>query len=132
MDILSDTSEEAILQIKKEYENLLLELDPKNKILIDSWEDLQNKYKEKNFKFKVRDKELSIQTHSKSLSQTDIPKIALPKYEAWGDILIWQLTENVPGEFPFTSGLFPFKREGEDPKRCLWRRRSERTNKRFH
>ncbi len=133
LDILSDTSEEAILQIKKEYENLLLELDPKNKILIDSWEDLQNKYKEKKFKFKVRDKELSIQTHSKSLSQTDIPKIALPKYEAWGDILIWQLTENVPGEFPFTSGLFPFKREGEDPTRMFAGEGGpERTNKRFH
>ena len=77
------------------------------------------KYKEKLFKFKVRDKELSIQTHSKSLSQTDIPKIVLPKYEGWGDVLKWQLQENVPGEFPFTSGLFPFKREGEDPTRMF-------------
>ena len=84
LDILSDTSEEVVLQIKKEYKNLLLELDPKNKILIDNWGDLQNKYKEKLYKFTVRDKELSIQTHSKSLSQTDIPKIVLPKYEGWG------------------------------------------------
>lgn len=133
LDILSDTSEEVVLQIKKEYKNLLLELDPKNKILIESWEDLQNKYKEKLFRFKVRDKELSIQTHSKSLSQTDIPKIALPKYEGWGDVLKWQLQENVPGEFPFTSGLFPFKREGEDPTRMFAGEGGpERTNKRFH
>ena len=87
LDILSKNSKEVVLQIKKEYKNLLLELDPKNKILIDSWGDLQNKYKENLFKFKVRDKELSIQTHSKSLSQTDIPKISLPKYEGWGDLL---------------------------------------------
>ena len=133
LDILSDTAEEGVLQIKKEYKNLLLELDPKNKILIDSWGDLQNKYKEKLFKFKVRDKELSIRTHSKSLSQTDIPKIALPKYEGWGDVLKWQLQENVPGEFPFTSGLFPFKREGEDPTRMFAGEGGpERTNKRFH
>ena len=133
LDILSDTSEEVVLQIKKEYKNLLLELDPKNKILIDSWGDLQNKYKEKIYKFTVRDKELSIQTHSKSLSQTDIPKIVLPKYEGWGDVLKWQLQENVPGEFPFTSGLFPFKREGEDPTRMFAGEGGpERTNKRFH
>ncbi len=133
LDILSDTSEEAINQIKKKYESLLLELDPKNKILIDSWDELQKKYKEKLFNFKVRDKELSIKTHSKSLSQTDIPKIALPKYEGWGDILKWQLQENVPGEFPFTSGLFPFKREEEDPTRMFAGEGGpERTNKRFH
>ena len=133
LDVISDTSEEAIDQIKKEYENLLLELDPKNKILIESWEEVQKKYKEKLFNFKVRDKELSIQTHSKSLSQTDIPKIALPKYEGWGDVLKWQLQENVPGEFPFTSGLFPFKREGEDPIRMFAGEGGpERTNKRFH
>tara|TARA_B100001741_G_scaffold53665_1_gene41568 strand:+ start:2310 stop:5678 length:3369 start_codon:yes stop_codon:yes gene_type:complete len=133
LDILSDSSDEVLKQIKKEYESLLLDLDPKNKILIDNWEEVQKKYKEKVFKFKVRNKELSIQTHSKSLSQTEIPKISLPKYEAWGDILKWQLQENVPGEFPFTAGLFPFRREGEDPTRMFAGEGGpERTNKRFH
>ena len=133
LDILSDASDEVLKQIKKEYKSLLLDLDPKNKILIDSWEEVQKKYKEKVFKFKVRNKELSIQTHSKSLSQTEIPKISLPKYEAWGDILKWQLQENVPGEFPFTAGLFPFRREGEDPTRMFAGEGGpERTNKRFH
>ena len=133
LDILSNSSEETISQIKKEYESLLLDLHPKNKILIDSWEEVQKKYKEKVFKFKVRDKELSIQTDSTSLSGSSIPKIALPKYEAWGDLLKWQLQENVPGEFPFTSGLFPFKREGEDPTRMFAGEGGpERTNKRFH
>jgi len=133
LDILSEASEEAISQIKKEYKSLLLDLHPKNKILIDSWEEVQKKYKEKVFKFKVRDRELSIQTDSTSLSGSSIPKIALPKYEAWGDLLKWQLQENVPGEFPFTSGLFPFKREGEDPTRMFAGEGGpERTNKRFH
>jgi methylmalonyl-CoA mutase len=62
-----------------------------------------------------------------------VPKISLPKYESWGDLLKWQLQENVPGEFPFTAGLFPFKREGEDPTRMFAGEGGpERTNKRFH
>ena len=85
------------------------------------------------FKYKVRGKNISINTSSTSLSGSSIPKICLPKYEAWGDLLKWQLQENVPGEFPFTAGLFPFKREGEDPTRMFAGEGGpERTNKRFH
>ena len=81
----------------------------------------------------MRDKKLSIQTHTKSLSHSDIPKISSPKYKGWGDILRWVLQENFPGEFPYTSGLFPFKREGEDPTRMFAGEGGpERTNKRFH
>jgi len=133
LEILSNVSKEVIAKIKSEYETLLLDLDPKNKILIDSWKEVKKKYKAKIFKFKVREKELSIETHSKSLSNSDIPKISLPKYEAWGDLLKWQLQENVPGEFPYTAGLFPFKREEEDPTRMFAGEGGpERTNKRFH
>lgn len=89
--ILSNSSEDVIAQIKAQYESLLLDLHPKNKILIDSWEEVQKKYNEKIFKFKVRDRELSIATQSTSLSGSSIPKVALPKYEGWGDILKWQL-----------------------------------------
>ncbi|MBT5615908.1 MAG: methylmalonyl-CoA mutase family protein, partial [Flavobacteriales bacterium] len=133
LEILTNSSDEVLSEIKKEYETLLLDLDPKNKILIDNWETVQKKYKEKVFNFKVRDRELSIETQSTSLSGSAIPKIALPKYEAWGDLLKWQLQENVPGEFPYTAGLFPFKREGEDPTRMFAGEGGpERTNKRFH
>jgi len=133
LDILTNASEDILSQIKIEYEILLLELHPKNKILIDSWEGLQKKYNQKVFKFQVRNRELSIETQSTSLSGSSIPKISLPKYEAWGDLLKWQLQENVPGEFPFTAGLFPFKREGEDPTRMFAGEGGpERTNKRFH
>ena len=133
LEILANASKEVITHIKKEYETISLDLHPKNKILIDTWEEVQKKYQEKIFKFKVRDRELSIQTDSTSLSGSSIPKISLPKYEAWGDVLKWQLQENVPGEFPFTAGLFPFKREGEDPTRMFAGEGGpERTNKRFH
>jgi methylmalonyl-CoA mutase len=74
-----------------------------------------------------------METHTTSLSQSQIPKIALPKYKSWGDILRWSLQENVPGEFPYTAGLFPFKREGEDPTRMFAGEGGpERTNRRFH
>ncbi|MEC7863737.1 MAG: methylmalonyl-CoA mutase family protein, partial [Bacteroidota bacterium] len=133
LEILDNSSNNVTTQIKKEYEALLLNLDPKNKLLIDSWDEVKNKYKEKIFKYQVRGKEHSIETHSNSLSGTALPKISLPKYEAWGDLLKWQLQENIPGEFPYTSGLFPFKREGEDPTRMFAGEGGpERTNKRFH
>ena len=133
LKILDNSSDDVKSQVKKEYELLLLNLDPKNKTLINSWAKVQTKYKEKVFKYKVRGKQLSIETQSNSLSGSSIPKISLPKYEGWGDLLRWQLQENVPGEFPYTAGLFPFKREGEDPTRMFAGEGGpERTNKRFH
>jgi len=116
-----------------EFDKLKMNLDPFNWEVITTWDTKVNKYKNPVYSFKVRDKEIKIQTHSESLSHLQIPKIALPKYEAWGDILRWILQENVPGEFPFTSGLYPFKREGEDPTRMFAGEGGpERTNRRFH
>ena len=133
LEILEESSDETKENIKKEYNRLLLDFNPKNKTLIEQWENIKSKYQKELFTFKVREKNLSIETHSKSLSGSLIPKISLPKYEAWGDLLRWQLQENVPGEFPYTAGLFPFKREGEDPTRMFAGEGGpERTNKRFH
>ena len=117
----------------KEFDRVKMNLDPYNWEIILTWEEKVNRYKNPIYSFKVRDKEIKIATHTESLSHSQIPKIALPKYQAWGDILRWNLQENVPGEFPFTSGLYPFKREGEDPSRMFAGEGGpERTNKRFH
>ncbi len=103
------------------------------KRLLREWPETVAKYKAENFIYKVRDKEIKQPLYYTSLSQLKIPKIALPKYEAWGDILRWLLTENVPGEFPYAAGVFPLKREGEDPTRMFAGEGGpERTNKRFH
>lgn len=119
--------------LKAEFDSLKLNLDPKNWLIIQNWGDKVKLYKEPLYKFKVRDKELAIETHTESLSHTQVPKVALPKYKGWGDVLRWSLQENVPGEFPYTSGLFPFKREGEDPTRMFAGEGGpERTNRRFH
>jgi len=116
-----------------EFDRVKMNLDPYNWEVILTWETKVNKYKNPFYSFKVRDKEIKIATHTESLSHSQIPKIALPKYQAWGDILKWNLQENVPGEFPFASGLYPFKREGEDPSRMFAGEGGpERTNKRFH
>ena len=133
LNLLHNASSEIKNELTSLYDQLLTNLDPKNKLLIDGWSELKAKYKQEFFKYTVRSKELSIATHTKSLSSTNIPKISLPKYEAWGDLLNWQLQENVPGKFPFTAGLFPFKREGEDPTRMFAGEGGpERTNTRFH
>ncbi len=116
-----------------QFDKVKMDLDPYNWEIILNWDEKVAKYKNPVYSFKVRDKEIKIATHSESLSHLQIPKIALPKYEGWGDILRWNLQENVPGEFPFTSGLYPFKREGEDPSRMFAGEGGpERTNKRFH
>ncbi|WP_163398782.1 methylmalonyl-CoA mutase family protein [Flavobacterium fluviatile] len=116
-----------------QFDKVKMDLDPYNWEIILNWADKVAKYKNPVYSFKVRDKEIKIATHSESLSHLQIPKIALPKYEGWGDILRWNLQENVPGEFPFASGLYPFKREGEDPSRMFAGEGGpERTNKRFH
>ncbi len=137
IEVLTETKDEetknSLPSLKAAYDKLQLELDPKNSKMIEEWGETLTRYKNPEYKFIVRGKELSIKTHTESLSHLQIPKVALPKYEAWGDVLRWQLQENVPGIFPFTSGLYPFKREGEDPTRMFAGEGGpERTNKRFH
>ena len=120
-------------KLEEEYQRVAKKIDNENLDLIHSWSKKLASYKDEYYIFKVRDKELKIKTHTESLSHLPIPKISLPKYEAWGDILQWQLQENVPGEFPFTAGIYPFKREEEDPTRMFAGEGGpERTNKRFH
>ena len=137
MLVLKDSeieSKDVLLKgLQKSYDKVALDLSPKNMRIIEEWTKKIELYKAPFYKFKVRSKELKIQTHSESLSHLQIPKVCLPKYKGWGDILRWTLQENVPGEFPFASGLFPFKREGEDPTRMFAGEGGpERTNRRFH
>ena len=128
-----EDKDRLVKRLTETFEALKMDLNPHNMEAIETWGDKVQMYKDPVFTFKVRDKELKIQTHTESLSHLQIPKIALPKYSSWGDILRWLLQENVPGEFPYTAGLFPFKREGEDPTRMFAGEGGpERTNKRFH
>ena len=134
--ILQCTSKDEVPFIKlllSHFDKIKMDFDPYNWEIILHWQEKTKRYKDPIYTFKVRGKEINIETHSESLSHSKIPKISLPKYEAWGDILQWNLQENVPGEFPFTAGLYPFKRTGEDPTRMFAGEGGpERTNRRFH
>ena len=134
--ILDKTPKNELPFIKlliSQFEKVKMDLDPYNWEIILNWNDKIERYKAPIYSFKVRAKNINIETYSESLSHSKIPKIALPKYEAWGDILRWNLQENVPGEFPFTAGLYPFKRTEEDPTRMFAGEGGpERTNRRFH
>ena len=132
-DLAIDNKDPLLTQLHQAYLELEDQLDGPNKKILSNWETKKKTYRDEYFVFKVRDKEIKIKTHTTSLSQLEIPKIALPRYEAWGDLLQWNLQENIPGEFPYTAGVFPFKREGEDPTRMFAGEGGpERTNRRFH
>lgn len=108
-------------------------LHPECKRILENWPKLKEAYKQDQFVTKIRDKEIVTKLFSESLSGTRISKVAVPDYQDWGELLKWSLKENVPGEFPYTAGVFPFKREGEDPKRQFAGEGTpERTNRRFH
>ncbi len=131
--VQNNETKKLVILLFKEFSSVKMDLNPYNWQLILNWETKKQSYKNELFSYKVRNKEIQIKTHSESLSHLQIPKISLPKYEAWGDILLWSLEENVPGEFPYTAGLFPFKRTGEDPTRMFAGEGGpERTNRRFH
>ncbi len=119
--------------LAEEFETVKLDLDPHNWEILQGWEQKRQRYEDELYTFKVRDKEINVKTHTESLSHSQIPKVVTPRYKSWGDILRWVLQENVPGEFPYTSGIYPFKREGEDPTRMFAGEGGpERTNRRFH
>ena len=119
--------------LKKKYDELKASLNPQVAELLEEWKNLQQQFEADFFEYKVRDKIIRRALTSTSLSGTAIKKVVLPKYKDWGDIVKWQLQENIPGRFPYTAGVFELKREGEDPTRMFAGEGSpERTNKRFH
>jgi methylmalonyl-CoA mutase len=109
------------------------QLQPEAKKLIDTWPSTVEAYSGDQQVVKVRGKELRTRLTTTSLSGTKVPKVALPKYQDHGELLRWRMRENLPGEFPFTAGVFHFKRENEDPTRMFAGEGDPfRTNKRFH
>jgi methylmalonyl-CoA mutase len=122
-----------IAELETMYRELEKRLLPQNKKLLDEWPATKRRYAAAKYQFQVRDKVIELDLVSESLSHLRIPKVSLPKYEDWGDLLVWLLREAPPGQFPFTAGVFPLKRENEDPARMFAGEGGpERTNKRFH
>ncbi|MFM2207893.1 MAG: hypothetical protein RL213_1868 [Bacteroidota bacterium] len=115
------------------YKTTLLGLEGRNLQTLEAWPEKVKRFHDEYFTYQVRGKDVKVKTYTESLSRTHIPKIATPRFEAWGDVLRWNLQENFPGEFPYTAGVYPFKRTEEDPTRMFAGEGGpERTNRRFH
>ncbi|MEO0650503.1 MAG: methylmalonyl-CoA mutase family protein, partial [Planctomycetota bacterium] len=109
------------------------QLDPECRRLLEEWPALKQRYADEKYRFQVRDKVIEQDLTTTSLAGTQVKKVVLPRFEDDGDVLRWLLEENVPGAFPFTAGVFPLKRSGEDPARMFAGEGGpERTNRRFH
>lgn len=131
----SDHSDRAHLVAEMEalYTQVNLDLDRRNQQILDGWEAKKAQYAGDDYVYQVRGRDIHVPTKTRSLSHTKVPKVMLPRYKGWGDILKWNLQESVPGDFPYTAGVFPFKRTAEDPTRMFAGEGGpERTNKRFH
>lgn len=133
LTMLSPDSSDLTAALKTVYHEFENRLHPDCRKLLKTWPDLKRQYQADTYQYQVRDKIIHQSLFTTSLSGLRIPKISLPAYEDWGDVLRWLLTENVPGEFPYAAGVFPLKREGEDPARMFAGEGGpERTNRRFH
>lgn len=131
--LLKKESQDVPETILRRMEALRKSLGEDHLAVIGSWEEKKKRFSDPEYSYRVRGKEIKVQTFTESLSHTRVPKISMPRYHSWGDILKWNLRENVPGEFPYASGVYPFKRENEDPTRMFAGEGGpERTNKRFH
>ncbi|WP_260440478.1 methylmalonyl-CoA mutase family protein, partial [Elizabethkingia meningoseptica] len=116
-----------------EYQKGEKELQQENIDFLKTWDDTKKAFHAEFYSYYVRGKEIKVETSTESLSHLRIPKIALPKYNDWGDLIKWKGQENLPGSFPYTAGIYPFKRTGEDPTRMFAGEGGpERTNRRFH
>ncbi|MCB5935149.1 methylmalonyl-CoA mutase family protein [Caldibacillus thermoamylovorans] len=127
-------TEGALIDSLEAWKNKMADkLNDTSKKIIENWDQTKETYAKDQLVTIVRDKEITTELRTKSLSGLWIPKVALPKYKDYGEILRWVYKENVPGAFPFTAGVFPFKRKEEDPKRQFAGEGTpERTNRRFH
>ncbi len=123
----------AVLLLRQRYQEHLGELHGESRRLIHDWAEVKRSYTEPENVYVVRGREIRTANYTLSLSGSMIPKVALPSYSGWGELLRWQLLENLPGFFPYVAGVFEYKRVGEDPTRMFAGEGTpERTNKRFH
>lgn len=131
METIDDKDAIAVLQAK--YDELDRHLTADSREVIEKWEAKRQSYKEDTFTYKVRGRDIVAPTYSETLAHTKIPRVIMPRFKDWGEQVRWSHQENVPGEFPYTAGVYPFKRLGEDPTRMFAGEGGpERTNKRFH
>ena len=123
----------SVGELRLKEEEVKAAIDPAVIRWVEGWNERSREMKAPVFSFKVRDKIIEVATYIETLSHLKVPKVSLPTYRCWGDLVKWGLLENLPGEFPYAAGVYPFKREMEDPTRMFAGEGGpERTNHRFH
>jgi methylmalonyl-CoA mutase len=130
-ELLSDavSREEVAAAAQEQRERL----DSEVAEVLESWDSVAERYAAEEFRYDVRGSEVAVAATTTSLSGTRIPKVTFPRLRGWGDRVHWAMQENVPGRFPYTAGVYPFKRTTEDPTRMFAGEGGpEQTNRRFH
>ena len=129
---LLETTGKSTADLEPLLEQVEAQVDPHARKLVDMWPQVKESYSGDEYVVKIRDREIRTRLISRSLSGTRIPKVALPRFEEHGELLRWMMLENLPGSFPYTAGVFAFKRENEDPTRMFAGEGDPfRTNRRF-
>ncbi|MDP6941423.1 MAG: methylmalonyl-CoA mutase family protein [Planctomycetota bacterium] len=132
-DLVDSTIPAEVLLLRQRYQEIISDLDSNLRERIAKWDQTCEAYSADHFTYEVRGKDISVPAQHETLSGTRVPKVALPKTKDWGELSQWMSLEGLPGEFPFTAGVFPFKRTAEDPARMFAGEGTpERTNRRFH
>ena len=108
----------GVTALLERYDELAKELDGRARKSLEAWPGILERFGKDHFEFQVRGKTLRQPLTVESLSGTKVKRVALPRFRDWGDVLRWRFQENVAGEYPFTAGVFPLKRQGEDPRAC--------------
>ncbi|MCS6991093.1 MAG: methylmalonyl-CoA mutase family protein [Chitinophagales bacterium] len=125
--------QKALAELMQRWQELSTQLDSRLLSAIRNWDEMRQQYRKEVYTYRVRNKEIRVTTHRESLAHLSIPRVATPRFTAWDQIVAWYCQENFPGSFPYTAGIYPFKREEEDPTRMFAGEGGpERTNRRFH
>jgi methylmalonyl-CoA mutase len=120
-------------ELRAAHEEALAALGPEARELLESWDERLEAITAETYSYTVREREITGSNYRESLSGQLVPKIAPPRFDGWGDRLRFLMKENLPGSYPYTAGVFPYRREGEDPTRMFAGEGTpERTNRRFH
>ncbi|MEE8118672.1 MAG: methylmalonyl-CoA mutase family protein [Gammaproteobacteria bacterium] len=123
----------ALRALRKQYNECVEKLDAEAMQLLQQWPEIHKSARAEQYSYSVRGREITGDNYTKSLSHLKIPKLGLPKYQGWGDLLRWMMEENLPGSYPYTAGVYPYRRSQEDPARMFAGEGTpERTNRRFH
>jgi methylmalonyl-CoA mutase len=132
-EALGDGPDRSILTLRQRYNDALSSLPAESLELLRSWPERLKGVTDQHYTYNVRGKAVKGDNYIESLSHQKIPKVAAPHYESWGELLRFLLKENLPGAYPYTAGIYPYRRTGEDPIRMFAGEGTpERTNRRFH